>query len=44
MIECGYRPLVVTPRRWLAENRPLEHNRWLVARGRPPVILPGRVR
>jgi methyltransferase FkbM-like protein len=34
MIECGYRPRVVTPRRWLAENRPLEHNRWLVARGR----------
>ena len=33
MKECGYRPTVVTPRRWLAENRPLDHNRWLVARG-----------
>jgi hypothetical protein len=30
----GYRPLVVTQRRLLAENRPIAHNRWLVARGR----------
>jgi hypothetical protein len=46
MIECGYRPLVVTPRRWLAENRPLEHNRWLVARGRaaPALDSPGELR
>jgi Methyltransferase FkbM domain len=33
LVELGYRPKVVTPRRWLAENRSLPHNRWLVARG-----------
>ncbi len=31
--ECGYRPLVVERRRWLAEDR-RGHNRWLIARGR----------
>jgi hypothetical protein len=30
----GYNPIVVTQRRLLAENRPIAHNRWLVARGR----------
>jgi hypothetical protein len=33
MIELGYRPLIVTERRWLKENRPIEHNRWIVAEG-----------
>jgi precorrin-6B methylase 2 len=38
LIELGYRPVVVSPRRWLAQNRPIPHNRWLVAAGRdePP--------
>jgi Methyltransferase FkbM domain len=27
----GYAPRVVTPRRRLAQRRPREHNRWLVA-------------
>jgi hypothetical protein len=33
LCELGYRPRIVTPRRWLAQDRPLAHNRWLVARG-----------
>jgi Methyltransferase FkbM domain len=33
MLELGYRPLIVTERRWLRENRPIEHNRWIVADG-----------
>jgi hypothetical protein len=33
LVELGYAPRVVTQRRWLAENRSLPHNRWLVARG-----------
>ncbi len=35
LLEHGYRPVVVTPRRFLAQNRPIEHNRWLVAEGSP---------
>jgi hypothetical protein len=31
----GYRPRVVAQRRRLADQRPLEHNRWLVAAGTP---------
>ena len=31
----GYRPRVVTQRRFLPQNRATEHNRWLVANGRP---------
>jgi len=34
LVQLGYHPLVVTQRRLLAENRPIAHNRWLVARGR----------
>lgn len=34
MLELGYRPRIVTERRWLRENRPIEHNRWIVAEGR----------
>jgi hypothetical protein len=34
LIELGYSPRIVSERRWLAENRPLEHNRWIIARGR----------
>jgi hypothetical protein len=30
----GYKPIVVSPRRWLRDNRPTGHNRWLVAPGR----------
>jgi hypothetical protein len=33
MVELGYSPLIVTERRWLRENRPIEHNRWIVAEG-----------
>lgn len=33
LLECGYRPRVVLPRRTLRQNRPGEHNRWLVADG-----------
>jgi hypothetical protein len=31
LIEAGYAPRVITPRRVLPQNRPGEHNRWLVA-------------
>ena len=31
LLELGYRPQIVTERRWLRENRPIEHNRWIVA-------------
>ena len=31
LIEAGYAPRVVTQRRILPQNRPAEHNRWLVA-------------
>jgi methyltransferase FkbM-like protein len=34
LIELGYRPRIVTERKWLRENRPIEHNRWIVAEGR----------
>jgi hypothetical protein len=34
LLELGYSPRIVTQRKWLPENRPLEHQRWLVARGR----------
>jgi hypothetical protein len=30
---AGYSPKVVNPRRWLKDNRPGAHNRWLVAEG-----------
>jgi hypothetical protein len=33
LIEAGYAPRVVTPRRILPQHRPAEHNRWLVAEG-----------
>ena len=33
MLELGYTPLIVSQRRRLRENRPIEHNRWIVARG-----------
>jgi hypothetical protein len=33
MLALGYRPSIVTERRWLRENRPIEHNRWIVAEG-----------
>jgi hypothetical protein len=31
--ELGYRPRIVSQRKWFPENRPLEHTRWMVARG-----------
>ncbi len=31
LVAAGYRVRVVTQRRWLRQNRPAEHNRWLVA-------------
>lgn len=31
LLDAGYTPWVVTPRRVLPQNRPAEHNRWLVA-------------
>ena len=33
LLDAGYVPTVVTPRRLLPQNRPAEHNRWLVAAG-----------
>jgi predicted RNA methylase len=33
LIEAGYAPRVITPRRILPQHRPTEHNRWLVAAG-----------
>jgi hypothetical protein len=33
LLAAGYVPRVVSQRRWLRENRPIAHNRWLVARG-----------
>jgi hypothetical protein len=34
LLEVGYSPRIVSQRRWLPENRPLEHSRWIIARGR----------
>ena len=31
LLSHGYTPVVVTPRRWLPQNRAAQHNRWLVA-------------
>jgi hypothetical protein len=33
----GYRPRVIDARGWAEDNRPLVHNRWLVARGAAPL-------
>jgi hypothetical protein len=33
LLELGYSPRIVSQRRWLADNRPIEHCRWLIARG-----------
>jgi Methyltransferase FkbM domain len=33
LLELGYSPRIVTQRKWLPENRPLEHCRWIMARG-----------
>jgi len=33
----GYRPLIVTQRRWLREHRPAD-NRWLIAEGQPTAM------
>ena len=35
LCDAGYRPRIVNPRRWLTDNRPVEHNRWLIAEGAP---------
>jgi len=35
--DCGYDPMLINQRRWLKENRPLLHNRWLVCQGRDPM-------
>jgi hypothetical protein len=43
LLELGYQPRIVTERRWLRENRPIEHNRWIVARGRGS-LGPGRLK
>lgn len=32
LAEAGYAPRVLTQRRFLPQDRPIEHNRWLVAR------------
>lgn len=41
--EHGYQPTVVNPRSWIKDNRPISHNRWLIAEGRttppPPAHL-----
>jgi hypothetical protein len=31
----GYRPEIVSPRSFLAEHRPIPHNRWLICEGKP---------
>jgi hypothetical protein len=33
LMDAGYTPRVITARRMLRQNRPAEHNRWLVAAG-----------
>lgn len=38
--KVGYEPKVVNPRRWLRDNRPTGHNRWLVAEGLTPPTQP----
>ena len=35
LVEHGYRPTIVNQRRVLRDYRPIAHNRWLVAAGRP---------
>lgn len=32
--DSGYDPKVVNPRSWLPDHRPLDHNRWLIVRGK----------
>jgi precorrin-6B methylase 2 len=34
---AGYSPEIVDQRHWFADYRPIPHNRWLVARGKPRV-------
>lgn len=34
LAEYGYRPEIVNQRRWLKDQRVIEHNRWLSCRGR----------
>lgn len=34
LLDAGYAPRIVTQRRLLPQDRPSEHNRWLIARGR----------
>jgi len=33
LLDAGYTPIVVTARRLMRQNRPAEHNRWLIAAG-----------
>jgi hypothetical protein len=33
LVELGYSPKIVSQRKWLPDNRPIEHCRWIVARG-----------
>ncbi len=33
LADVGYTPSVVNPRKWVPDNRPTEHNRWLIAKG-----------
>jgi hypothetical protein len=35
LVECGYRPIVKHNRRIWREQRPISHNRWLLATGSP---------
>lgn len=35
LVAHGYRPAIVSQRRVLPDHRPIAHNRWLVAAGRP---------
>jgi hypothetical protein len=41
LIDAGYAPRVITPRRVLPQNRPAEHNRWLVADQAWSQVVPG---
>jgi hypothetical protein len=34
LLDVGYSPRIVSQRKWLPQDRPLEHNRWIVARGK----------
>ncbi|MEA3117059.1 MAG: hypothetical protein QOI13_329 [Paraburkholderia sp.] len=41
--EYGYEPQTVDPRRWFKDKRVIEHNRWLICRGRDETSVGGGV-